>query len=380
MFTIDKPYPFWEGGAEVHAFKIARALAQKGLNIKILCPLEKSWWTKHRLIDGVSLIHVPVPCSINKSFFFKIYNCHLILTLIILWPYFDVMHFFGLRGIKLLLVYARIFHKRYFLKITSVRNWSYIRTLLGTNWDRLSTVPQTFGGFIVPSHELENLLLKDNVPRFYINYIVNGVSMPNQDINRKQYNRRQLSLSSSKTLVLCMGRLHPDKNIETLVSAWETVQKNIDSVHLLILGDGCEKEKLKNLIGKVKARDTVTLYGFVPHEIVNKFLLASDLFVLPSQKEGCSNALLEAMAARLACIAINCKGNQEIITNGINGILIDDSNPAFLAEAIINLIKDGPKRKKIGEQAYLTTQKYFSIDKTVLRYINLYCTILINDA
>jgi len=106
------------------------------------------------------------------------------------------------------------------------------------------------------------------------------------------------------------------------------------------------------------------------------FLAASDIFILPSRSEGMSNALLEAMAHGLPCIATDIPGNSDIITPEKDGLLVRLDDPQDLAAAIGRLVTDQGLRERLGRGAARTVAERYSIAGTADRYVALYTALL----
>jgi glycosyltransferase involved in cell wall biosynthesis len=88
------------------------------------------------------------------------------------------------------------------------------------------------------------------------------------------------------------------------------------------VGDGPERPRLQRLSKELGVLEKVTFTGFVPHSKVPEFLRKASVFVLPSRFEGLPNALLQAMAAALPCVATSVGGVPDVIKDGVNGILV----------------------------------------------------------
>jgi glycosyltransferase involved in cell wall biosynthesis len=102
------------------------------------------------------------------------------------------------------------------------------------------------------------------------------------------------------------------------------------------------------------------------------------LFVLPSATEGLSNALLEAMASGLACIATRVGGATDVITHRQNGWLLQPDEPAQLQEAINTLLADVASRTRLGEQARLKMLREYALPMVADRLLLLYRSLLMD--
>jgi glycosyltransferase involved in cell wall biosynthesis len=103
-----------------------------------------------------------------------------------------------------------------------------------------------------------------------------------------------------------------------------------------------------------------------------RLLAAGDIFVLPSHEEGFSNALLEAMAVKLAVIATAVGGNLDAIVDGESGLLVRPRDPLVLAAALKRLAGDPALRRRLGEAARTRVEERFSLERCVARYDRLY--------
>ena len=118
------------------------------------------------------------------------------------------------------------------------------------------------------------------------------------------------------------------------------------------------KEKLLSLIKEKGLESRITLKGNVAN--LHEEISDAELFVLSSDYEGLSNALLEAMMMGLPCISTDCAGSDEAIDNMENGILIPVGDTEALKEAMVRLMSDRELSMKLGKAAASTSQKYSS--------------------
>ena len=125
--------------------------------------------------------------------------------------------------------------------------------------------------------------------------------------------RKKLGISQEEYALVNIGRLHPDKDQKTLISAYVTAHKHFNEQqkhHLYIIGAGKLEAPLKQQIETLKAGSFITLIGIVPEAWT--FLRAFDGFALSSDHEPFGMVLLEAIAAKLPIISTNCGGAAEI--------------------------------------------------------------------
>ena len=104
--------------------------------------------------------------------------------------------------------------------------------------------------------------------------------------------------------------------------------------------------------------------------------MESDCFVLPSLSEGMSNALLEAMATGLPCIASDIAGNNNLIRDRHNGILVPPKDELALAKALLELSQDEGLRQRLGQAARCTVEEQYSLHSVAQRYAALYQSLL----
>jgi glycosyltransferase involved in cell wall biosynthesis len=104
----------------------------------------------------------------------------------------------------------------------------------------------------------------------------------------------------------------------------------------------------------------VSLPGCVRHELVAKYCQASDFFVFPSHSEGMPNALLEAMACGLPCVATRVGGMPEALEHGVSGLLVPPQSSGDLTKAMQQLISDPGMAQALGASACRTIAKHFS--------------------
>lgn len=159
------------------------------------------------------------------------------------------------------------------------------------------------------------------------------------------------------TRIVGVGRLSPEKGFDVLVRAFARIAPWYPDWTLQIFGVGPQRGPLAELADSLGVRDNVCLAGWADQP--EAALLECGVFVLPSRYEGFPNALLEAMACGLPCIASACdSGPGEIIRDGIDGLLVPPGNVDALADALRQLISDDAKRARLGSHALEVTSRF----------------------
>ncbi len=136
-----------------------------------------------------------------------------------------------------------------------------------------------------------------------------------------------------------------------MIKSFNLIKDKFPYITLEIYGVGDEYQNISNLIESLNLRDRVFLRGRTHNP--EKVLEIADIFVLSSDFEGMPNALMEAMAAGLPCIATDCPcgGPKALINNYENGILTEVNNELQLANAISYLLSNKEQRFELGKKA-----------------------------
>jgi glycosyltransferase involved in cell wall biosynthesis len=220
------------------------------------------------------------------------------------------------------------------------------------------------GTFVAISSLIRDDLINQGVSQDRIITIPNGTNLPSQ-VNMHD---------ASNNDILFVGNFWQGKikGLDILIEAMVEVSAIIENSKLLILGEGNCDEYLDFI-----ARNNLTnSIQFLGKQTTSSFYEKSFIFVLPSRKEGMSNALLEAMAFAMPCISTKVSGSTDLIQNGVNGVLIDVENTGQLAQAIINLFKNRNKAYELGNKAGITIEQNYSISSISDQYETAYIKML----
>jgi len=214
----------------------------------------------------------------------------------------------------------------------------------------LKKICENSNKIVSPSKYLAGLIEK-NIGEYAVHIIPNGI-YPDKFQPR-----------GKKGMILSTGRLLPRKGFQYLIKA--VSDKNYGyEVH--IAGDGPMMLELKELTRESKTK--VILHGWLDNRSneYKKLLETASIYVLASEKENASIALLEAMSAGCAIITTNISGCPETIGNA--GLIIKPRNSEQIKKAIESLTKDTKKMKKLGKKARERVIKYFDWNKNIKKY------------
>lgn len=161
---------------------------------------------------------------------------------------------------------------------------------------------------------------------------------------------------SSEFVVATAGRLNHQKNHFMLIDAMALVHKEYPQVKCRIYGEGDLRPVLQEYIDRHELASTVSLEG--NHTDIHEKLAECSMFVLTSEFEGLSNALIEAMMIGLPCISTDYPGADELISDGKNGKLVKRGDSAALAEIIIQMIEKKIDTERLTERSVFDAASY----------------------
>jgi len=205
--------------------------------------------------------------------------------------------------------------------------------------------------------------------------IHNMFAPPNMKIHEKQIKDvlRKYKIPSNRKILLSVSRLHPTKGLDYLIESMKKVIHTYKDSHLVIAGDGEERDRLEKLVNDQGLKDYVTFTGWV--EGVEKLALirSCDVFCLSSLKEGLPITLFEPMYYSKPIVAANVGGVPEVL--GESEYTVEKANVDSFSNAILKLLSDGNEREKVGKRANKRLEKFFA-DNIVVQYEELFKSLI----
>ncbi|MGB9735985.1 MAG: glycosyltransferase [bacterium] len=235
----------------------------------------------------------------------------------------------------------------------------------------------------IASHEVDHIIAcSDGVKKVLMNYervepwkitvIYNGTEINKfkpRNIEQRQQIKEKLKVGD-KIVLTFTAHLRPAKGHQYLLEAISKIKNQYPNIVLFLIGDGILMNELTTITKQLDIENNVRFWGY--RADIPNFLSATDIYVHPSVEEGFGIAIIEAMAAGLPVIATNVGGIPEIITNGVNGILVPPENPQALADAIVELIEHPDRRKILSEKARQYVELTFNNQTMTKEYAEIY--------
>ena len=362
-FIYDAVYPFITGGAEKRVYELARRLVQRGHDVHWY---GVGWWwpekgKKDIEMEGIHLHGVCKPMdlyncerrSINEAVYFAarllpklgrekfdVVDCQG-------FPFFSCFtaklnSLFG--GSPLIITLHEVWNDYWYEYLGKAGFFGKLVEKVMVNLTgRIITVSKKtkFDLKAIKSSE-KSLVIPNGIDFNYIS---------------------KIGPAGEKSDVIFAGRLIKEKNVEVLIKAIFNVKEKIPDIKCCIIGDGPERVKLEKLVQELNIQDNVEFKGFMKdYDNLISYMKSSEVFVLPSTREGFGIVVIEANACGLPVVVVDHKMNaaSDLIINNKNGIVSGFSKDD-IAENIINMIN----KKKEMQDGCIQTSKEYDWDKIV---------------
>jgi glycosyltransferase involved in cell wall biosynthesis len=353
------------GGAERHLARVLPALKRRGIDVTLYAmerggALEPELMRHGVRIEGphrANLLHWPRATLVLATFLRRERP--------------DIVHFFLPRPYLFGSVAAEFAgHRRRLMSRRSLAAYQQKYPLLRVA-ERL--LHRRTVGLIGNSQAVVDELAAEAADPKKLALIHNGIEVPPPATAADRLRLRQaLDVGENALVIVVLANLIPYKGHRDLIDALGRAKDNMpEPWRVLAIGrdEGVGEDLKRRAEVSGIAANMVWLGEQAAPE---RLLAAGDIFVLPSHEEGFSNALLEAMAAKLAVIATAIGGNLDAIVDGESGILVPPRDPPALAVALKRLAGDPALRRRLGEAARTRVEERFSLERCVARYDRLY--------
>ena len=369
--------------------ELAKRYIRKGHEVHVINGVFTRNLPQHEVVDGIYIHRVKIPKLRLQSLWVTIYGKKILQEVD---DYVDIFDVHDLHGWKL----KKIIKKPYVVQVPSTYSEAWEKFKINAIGRFNSAYILSFiGSLILPKIQKSISKNSDKVIAICDNTkdrLINDYGVPEEkitiipagvDINRFNPNndgktlRNKLNIDDKK-VILCVAKLGYLKGIYYLIEAFRKIADQYKDTILVIAGSGnkTEERRLRNLVASLNLRDKVIFTGWVNYDDVPYLYAASDVFVHPSLLEGTPLVILEAMATGKPVIATGIAGVPDMITDGIDGFLVEEKNVEQIVEKLSVLLEDEGLCKKIGRNARKKVEEKFSWDMIAEQILEVYEKVL----
>ncbi len=389
---LTETFPPVLGGAESNALLMAKSMNSLGMSTFVVTRRCEAQSSSHEMVDGVDTYRIP---PVGEGRWGKVGMMpHALRELVRLRNQYDLIYVcsFRMLGVPAIIA-ARLLGKSCILRsetngemsgayASAYRKLPLIERAIFCNWLGLRdrTIKRA-DGFLGITNLIADEFKSCGVETGRIARIPNGIDTEvfRPALAGTRYALRQrLHLPAQGRLIVYTGRLISGKGVEYLLQAWERIVHSRSNTYLVLVGSGsgeanCNEAALRRFVRERKLESSVIFTGWAKN--VRDYLQASDMFVFPTEYEGFGLSLVEAMACGLPVIASRVGGIPEIVTEGVDGILVEPRNPSELERAIVSLLDNPESARALATHARQTVRDRFSIDSVARQHVDLFTRI-----
>jgi len=212
-----------------------------------------------------------------------------------------------------------------------------------------------------------------HVPWEKVEIVPNGIDLRKfpEGVDRDAV-RRRYGIHANEKLVLCVGRLVPQKGVEFLIRAVPLMVSRHPEAKFVIVGDGWLKSHLEYLARSTEHGWKISFTGFIPDSELVALLKSADVLVVPSIYEPFGIVAIEGMAAGVPVVATQIGGLGEIIEQNKTGLLVYSRNPDSIAWGVDRVLSDPNHSKWLTQNALEKVQKTYSWEAIAMKTIKIY--------
>lgn len=236
-------------------------------------------------------------------------------------------------------------------------NYYYISRFANRFMDRAGAISEGLAGRLIKG----KLTDPDKLEVIHYGFDFSGIQIDLEANKKYRYSENQLVI---------VGRLIGVKQHHLVINELPEIRKVIPDIKLVLVGNGMLEEELKALVREKDLEDVVIFEGF--RRNIHDYIAASDVSILPSSAEGFGIVILEAWHNKVPVIAFDVPAPNEIIRDGVDGLLIPPFDGDKLREGIIALLQDKETTRKMGDAAFQRLQETFALDVMLDKTVNWY--------
>ena len=279
----------------------------------------------------------------------------------------DIIHCHGYKSN----FYGLLASKGQVPSVTTNHNWLTAHWKLKTYCLLDSLWIRFFDRIVAVSNEVKRDMLRYKIPEKKIRVIDNGIAIERfEKLVETKSMKNQLGFEEKIRIIGTIGNLGTEKGHIYLLEAAKQILDVVKDLKFLIIGDGRLRKPLEEKSEELGIKKHVIFTG--QRKDIPELLMAMDIFVLPSIKEGLPIALLEAMAAKRPVIATRVGAIPKVIENKDIGVLVEPKDIKGLRDAIMNLLNDPGRMNLLARKGFDRVCMDFSSDEMGKNYLKLY--------
>ena len=376
ILMISPQYKPIIGGYERAAERLSATLAARGHEVTVATERRDQRWPRRERQDGV---------EVRRWFCLYRPKVHIVSSLAALFWFllrkgrgFEVWHVhqYGPHA-ALSVAMAKLLRRPVVVKLTNSGKQGINSTLSQGRFPRLMTyLHRKVSAIVALTRETAAEAVAFGIAPERIMVLGNGVDTedyrPRSEAER-QVLRHSLGITAPHCLVM-VGRLSPEKNVAGLIRAWALAVPQLGAGwQLVIVGDGALRDALSAYCAELLVAGSVRLVGQQPN--IADWMGAAEGYVLTSDNEGMSNAMLEAMSTGLPILCTQVFGTAELVSGPGCGLVVPVGDMVAFAAAMVTCAANPKARQAMGDNARKVIEDQFSIERIAASYERLYCSL-----
>jgi glycosyltransferase involved in cell wall biosynthesis len=235
-----------------------------------------------------------------------------------------------------------------------------------------------FDHLIAVSHATRDEMTAAGLPATNISVIHNAIDTESWSRLRASAElRKELGLSAATPVIGYVGRIMPEKDLDTWLRAAALVAEKYPLARFVLVGEGRDNvtlSHLQRLAATLGLGERVSFVGY--REDLLPVYAAFDVFALTSCREGLPNSILEAMAMRLPVVTTDVAGAKELVIDGQTGFVVPQGGVSRLAQCLVALVDDEQLRLRLAQAGRQRVEREFSFTRRLQRIEHLYEWVL----
>lgn len=357
-------YPPEVGGLESHVAELARGLVEAGHEVRVVTSRSLPGVAEEEVVEGVRIRRTWFPSRSPVGWILHALGSIPVTMRWARWA--DVVHAQAFASVPPCHLAARrhgrplvtTLHTSHFLVRARSPRWRPVLARL------VRASRHTLAASVEIAQVGEGL-----APGIQVEPLTNGV-----DTDRFHPVPPSLPVQPGRRRIVVPRRLFPKNGVEFLVRAIPLAAAQDPGIEAILVGDGPDRERLEALARELGVGDRITFLGRRPHDEMPGLLCSGEVAVFPSLMEATSVAALECMACGVPVVASRVGGLPEIVDREV-GRLAEPGDPASLAEALVDLLRD-PELAEVGRRARARVVDHWSNARLVRRHEEIYRSLI----